>query len=145
VSDGAVSFYLDHFVRSRIAKVTYGVRMRKNYDSSDPEHLKRSSAVYAEADGTLTVGEGFNTILLKVCCDSQNKTYSSNDNERTDFQNTKISETREFEKPYYKTRATSDKCDKLSVSLYCYRGTDINPKWTDVDAGQSLSFNYQEL
>ena len=81
MSDGAVSFYLDHFVRSRIAKVTYGVHMRNDFDSSDPEHLKRISTVYADADGILSVGKGFDIILLKVCCDSANKTYSSIDNE----------------------------------------------------------------
>ena len=55
--------------------------MRNDFDSSDPEHLKRISTVYADADGILSVGKGFDIILLKVCCDSAKKTYSSIDNE----------------------------------------------------------------
>lgn len=69
VSDGAVSFYLDHFVRSRIAKVTYGVFTRLRFDNSDPEHLDRISKVYTDdIDGTLRLGAAFDSILSKARC-----------------------------------------------------------------------------
>ena len=46
VSDGAISFYLDHFVRTRVSKVTYGVFFSPEYDPSDPDHRSRSHNVY---------------------------------------------------------------------------------------------------
>ena len=82
VSDGAISFYLDHYVRSRIAKITYGVHTRIKFDSSDPEHLERSSMVYTDLAGTLRLGKGFGAILLKVRYDPANKKYPTADNKR---------------------------------------------------------------
>jgi len=66
VSDGAISFYLDHFVRSRIAKVTYGVHKRIMYESSNPEHLERSSKVYKGVDGSLYLYNVFDPLLSKA-------------------------------------------------------------------------------
>lgn len=51
VSDGAMSFYLDHYVRSRVSKVTYGSIANVLYKDHDPEHTKRSSLRYTQADG----------------------------------------------------------------------------------------------
>jgi len=69
VSDGAISFYLDNYVRSRIAKVTYGLRLKRTYDVSNPEHVKRGSKVYTGVDGSLRLADGFDPILSKVCAD----------------------------------------------------------------------------
>ncbi|KAK7472172.1 hypothetical protein VKT23_000294 [Stygiomarasmius scandens] len=41
VADGAASFYLDHFVNSRVARWHYGVGMNKYYDANNAEHRKR--------------------------------------------------------------------------------------------------------
>jgi len=69
VSDGAISFYLDNYVRSRIAKVTYGLKVKRTYDVSNPEHIKRGSKVYTDVDGSLRLTDGFDPILSKVCAD----------------------------------------------------------------------------
>ena len=49
VADGAISYYIDHFVQTRVSKLTYGSRVRIRYDRSNPEHRKRP---------TTTIGSG---------------------------------------------------------------------------------------
>ena len=66
VSDGAISFYLDHYVRTRIAKVTYGSRVSVPYVDSDPEHVKRAASKLIDVDGTPLLPYGFRPILPKV-------------------------------------------------------------------------------
>lgn len=66
VSDGAISFYLDHYVRTRVAKVTYGVELLVRYDEKDPEHVKRSASKFTHVDGTVKLRHGFRTVLAKV-------------------------------------------------------------------------------
>lgn len=66
VADGAVSFYLDRFVSSRVARWTYGVECNRLFDKSNPEHLIRSHKVNTRASGDLCVSDGFNAILIKV-------------------------------------------------------------------------------
>jgi len=68
VSDGAVSFYLDHHVRSRVSKVCYGVATERSYIASDPEHRKRAQTRYRDAAGIMVIPNGFRTILAKVVC-----------------------------------------------------------------------------
>ncbi|KAJ3733982.1 hypothetical protein DFJ43DRAFT_1131008 [Lentinula guzmanii] len=41
VSDGGVSFYLDHFVAIRMARYSYGIHAHPLYNFSNPEHQRR--------------------------------------------------------------------------------------------------------
>ena len=66
VSDGAISFYLDHYVRTRVAKVTYGSKVSVPYRTSEVEHVKRSATVFTDVDGTFLLPGGFRTVLQKV-------------------------------------------------------------------------------
>ena len=80
VSDGAISFYLDHFVRTRVSTVTYGTFCSKPYNSSDPEHVRRQDNTFTNPSGTKMINDMFDIILPKVCglvvCMSQDKGYS---------------------------------------------------------------------
>ena len=67
VSDGAISFYLDHFVRTRVSKVTYGVFGGILYNSSDRDHRSRSHKAYTSASGNKRI-ESFHIILPRVSC-----------------------------------------------------------------------------
>ena len=69
VSDGAISFYLDHYVRARVAKVTYGEFAWATYDSSLAEHRKRSHTQENGADGVAQIPGRFSIMVPKVCCD----------------------------------------------------------------------------
>ena len=66
VSDGAISFYLDHFVRTRVSKVTYGVFIGIEYDPSAPDHRLRSHNVYTCVSGIERISSYFRIILPKV-------------------------------------------------------------------------------
>ena len=66
VSDGAVSFYLDKRVKTRIAKVAYGPIYNTIYDQKNPEHRQRESKIVTSRDGTKRIPDRFNPILPKV-------------------------------------------------------------------------------
>jgi hypothetical protein len=66
VADGAVSFYLDHYVSARISKDTYGIECITNYISANAEQRVRSNATYRNAAGDLVVPKMFSPILMKV-------------------------------------------------------------------------------
>ena len=67
VSDGAISFYLDHYVRTRVSKVTYGNFCHIPYDSSDPEHVRRQGNMFMDVSGAKRISNTFDIILPKVC------------------------------------------------------------------------------
>ena len=41
VADGAISYYIDHFVQTRVSKLTYGSKGSIDYDAKNPEHRRR--------------------------------------------------------------------------------------------------------
>jgi len=117
VSDGAISFYLDHFVRTRVSKFTYGNFYSPKYNPSDPDHLSRSHNVCTSSSGEELISEFFDIILP---------------------QNTQISETKEFRESYFKcSDSPFGTCD---IFIWCYRGNVVTPKWKDVDTN-----NYMKL
>ncbi|KAF8805172.1 hypothetical protein BYT27DRAFT_7258277 [Phlegmacium glaucopus] len=64
VSDGAIFFYLDHFVRTRVSKLTYGDFCHIPYDSSDSEHVERVS--FISISGSKRINDYFDVILAKA-------------------------------------------------------------------------------
>jgi hypothetical protein len=68
VSDGAISFYLDHFVRTRVSKITYGYFCHIPYDPNDPDHRARSHKVFTSVSGNKRISDSFDIILPKVSC-----------------------------------------------------------------------------
>jgi hypothetical protein len=66
VSDGALSFYHDHFVRTRISKFTYGEFCAICFDPADPDHQQRLRDTYTDVSGVRRISHSFNVILPKV-------------------------------------------------------------------------------
>ena len=66
VSDGALSFYLDHFVKTRVSKVAYGSFCHIPYDSSNSEHLDRQSSVFTSVSNAKRIGGYFQVVLPKA-------------------------------------------------------------------------------
>ena len=64
MGDGAISYYLDHFVVGRLVRYTYGTPITTEYDPSDPEHSKRSHKRHLGVYGLRL--EIFNPTLFKV-------------------------------------------------------------------------------
>jgi len=112
VSDGAISFYVDHFVRTRVSKFTYGSFCHIPYDPSAPDHISRSHNVFISVSGAERITDFFDIILPK---------------------NTQVSEAKEFRKSFYTHSDSGADFRAVSFSLWCYRGNVATPKWKDVD------------
>ncbi|KAG2126241.1 hypothetical protein DEU56DRAFT_557062 [Suillus clintonianus] len=112
VADGAVSFYIDHLVSSRVARATYGVECHSQYDFQDPEHQARQHTIFADITGSLRVPSVFQSILLK---------------------GTQVSELCEFRKPFYITPTSLAACESHSTDIMCYKGALQEPRWLDVE------------
>jgi len=119
VSDGAISFYLDHFVRTRVSKITYGNFCHIPYDPNSPDHRSRTHKVFTSVSGNKRISESFDVILPK---------------------NTQVSETKEFKKSYFRESGSTADFRAGSFSVWCYRGNVVSPKWKDVDTN-----NYTKL
>lgn len=66
VPDGALSFLVDHLVKARVARATFGTECSAAVDEENPEHVSRREAWYTDAAGDLAVPHAFQTILRKV-------------------------------------------------------------------------------
>ena len=67
VSDGALSYYHDHFISIRVSKFTYGVFGHTRFDPVDQDHQRRTHSVFKDVDETLRISGAFSVILPKVC------------------------------------------------------------------------------
>jgi len=66
VADGAISFYLDHFVATRISRFSYGTSCVATFDPSDIDHVIRSSTTDYSCSGERIIPGVFDIILPKV-------------------------------------------------------------------------------
>ena len=68
VADGAVSFYIDHFVSARVSKFAYGVEIYEKFDVSNSEHQRRKNLTFMTPQGYLGIDGIFSVILPQVRC-----------------------------------------------------------------------------
>ncbi|KAJ3535906.1 hypothetical protein NMY22_g6268 [Coprinellus aureogranulatus] len=114
VSNGAVSFYLDHAVTSRVSRHTYGLRGYDFYNSTDPEHRKRGRLVEIHSViGEPVLWGGFFTILPK---------------------DTRIKATQEFRHTFCRQSTNRQSMNCLRETILAYTGTQKNPRWVDEDS-----------
>jgi len=66
VADGAISFYLDHFVAARVSKFAYGVEVSRRYQPWNAEHVRRNGQTYMGVTGHRMIEGIFDTVLPKV-------------------------------------------------------------------------------
>ena len=67
VASGAVLFYLDNFVASRLARATYGTTVCTVFDIDDPHHLqRRAGIVLRPVTSEWVLPDLFAPILYKV-------------------------------------------------------------------------------
>ncbi|KAG6332939.1 hypothetical protein ID866_6155 [Astraeus odoratus] len=102
VADGAVSFYIDHLVIARVAKVTYGAPCKIDYQPHLAGHVTRRSTGYRDIDGNWVLPNSFGT---------------------------RVSEEQQFRQILFinsETRVTS-----IFQRISAYRGSLLDPQWTD--------------
>ncbi|KAF8632437.1 hypothetical protein AX15_001880 [Amanita polypyramis BW_CC] len=112
VADGAVLFYVNHYVNKRIARYTYGNACSYVYNPNDPEHSQRSGQVYISSSRKQYIRGAFDVILSK---------------------GTQVSETTEFRRSYWYTSTTRDTLCHVKNEIHSYRGSVKIPRWMDID------------
>ncbi|KAF8802608.1 hypothetical protein BYT27DRAFT_7196548 [Phlegmacium glaucopus] len=111
VADGAVSFYIDHFVSARVSKFAYGINTYHRYNAYNPEHQRRQNTTFMTAEGYLGISGIFNDILP---------------------QNTKVSESQEFSNRYRQVASNKIDLKNINVAIMSYRGDSTkSDKWMD--------------
>lgn len=70
VAEGAASFFLEKFVSTRIAKLTYGTEVCVDFDASNPDHRLRRGRITMQPSGRKVIPEAFSVLLPKVCISS---------------------------------------------------------------------------
>ena len=65
VAEGAVWFHIDHCVKARVAKYSYGTDAAVRFNLFDPEHIGRIHLASKDMHGLLRL-QGFSAILSKV-------------------------------------------------------------------------------
>ncbi|KAK0196210.1 hypothetical protein F5146DRAFT_976114 [Armillaria mellea] len=112
VSEGAISFYLDHFVRSRVSRYTYGSKMYTPFSRGDPEHRRRENKTFVAANGKVSLDNQFDIILSK---------------------DVRVSEETEFRKSYFKYAETLPELSTIEDEIIYYRGARKTPRWMDTE------------
>jgi len=67
VAQGAIAFFLDATVTSRVSRFEYGIEFCVTYEPYDVQHAMRTSQAIYMADGVKRLPGGFSTILDEVC------------------------------------------------------------------------------
>ncbi|KAM6502887.1 hypothetical protein JOM56_002864 [Amanita muscaria] len=113
VADGSVSWYLDRYVSTRVAKFSYGVMTRHLYNEKNADHVERESKKETQANGKSYIPGIFAPVLKK---DSE------------------VSEETLFRQPhkFILTRGQFAAWTTVSTRLKCYRGKAADPPtWVD--------------
>ncbi len=66
VANGAVYFFLEHYVSARVMKMTYGTDINVTYEADNPEHKARSHLKIVRPSGRVALNDAFSTIIQKV-------------------------------------------------------------------------------
>ncbi|KAJ3971068.1 hypothetical protein EV361DRAFT_243889 [Lentinula raphanica] len=112
VSDGALSYYLDHFVSARKARFTFGTECGRPYDPLNIEHIRRQSTVYKTPSGRRQIPKAFSVIISK---------------------GTLVNEETEFKEEYLRESNTQAVYNSITKDIMVYRGDATRPKWTDIE------------
>ena len=67
VPEGALSFYIDHYVVTRVSKFMYAVSASRPYDSTQPDHELRKDRLYKDASGEECIFGALYPVLRRVC------------------------------------------------------------------------------
>ncbi|KAG1844158.1 hypothetical protein DFJ58DRAFT_29856 [Suillus subalutaceus] len=112
IADGAVSYFIDHLVSSRVSRFTYGTECSVPFDPFDVEHHARQKEIYRNVSGILALPRAFASILTK---------------------GTQVSEQQEFSKTFAIRRYSQAACNQVEVDIMSYRGLLPKPDWMDIE------------
>lgn len=121
VSDGAISFHLDHLVKTRVSKMAYGTFRHVEYDETDAEHRARRDQIELMPSGREVIPDAFAVILPR---------------------NTQVAEEKEFKKYFWKEGGSLAglQLSHVTSEVWAYKGSAANPCWKELDPD-----NYKKL
>jgi len=129
VADGAVSYYIDHFVTNRVAKYSYGTDADLPYDPSDTEHTSRPRSIYTDLTGRKKIRGSFDVVLPKV--EAVNLLLLELLLMLRHVKNTRVSETEEFRRTYHIKSLRPSNLNTISQGIMCFKGCREDPRWLD--------------
>ncbi|KAF8161586.1 hypothetical protein B0H34DRAFT_673485 [Crassisporium funariophilum] len=138
VADGAVSFFIDHFVAARVSKLAYGTEIYTAYQPRNPDHFARVHKKFISPMGIDCIAEQFSTILPKVLTSRLDALCIAH----ALAQDTKVMETQEFRKNYHQHASEKRVLENVRVPIMCYRGLNKNPLWMDTESGMFSTLCY---
>ncbi|KAJ3859048.1 hypothetical protein EV359DRAFT_75728 [Lentinula novae-zelandiae] len=112
VADGALSYYLDHFVSVRVARFTYGTDCVRAYDPYDLEHMRRRATIITAPSGRKVIPNVFSAIVIK---------------------GEQVHEETEFKEPFFLESRARAAYREISADIIVYRGKSSSPQWTDLE------------
>ncbi|KAE9390767.1 hypothetical protein BT96DRAFT_925681 [Gymnopus androsaceus JB14] len=112
VADGALSYYLDHFVSVRVPRVTYGTDCATTYDPTNIEHLRRRHLLVTQPTGRQAIPNTFSTILAK---------------------GTQVHEEKEFYQEFFRESSIRSSFTSVASDIMAYRGKYTDPRWLDIE------------
>ena len=136
VADGAISFYIDHFVQTRVSKLTYGSKGSIDYDASDAEHRKRPT--FTAISGVKRIDKVFWVILSGVGYLLFKKKRSKIVNPFFYIcQNKQVPETNEIRRSHYWEFTNAAGLSSAKSHIYCYRGIVGDGAFMDTNPGKT--------
>lgn len=129
VADGAILFYIDGHVTSRLAPITIGAPLGVLFNAFEPDYVRRTKHHCTLSSGRIVVTGGFDVLLEKVI--SLPRSYHCL---RLIIgigycQGTFVTEETEIWRPFsYEATAT---LSNLSLDVIAYTGRGKPPKWID--------------
>ncbi|PBK65412.1 hypothetical protein ARMSODRAFT_891913 [Armillaria solidipes] len=112
VADGAISFYIHNIVSARVAKYTYGLKLRTIFNPLDPEHARRKGQVFTRADGEKALSGQYAIILPK---------------------DVRVSKTQEFRRSFSRRYRNLSDLNSVRSDILCYHGHKSDPRWVDTE------------
>jgi hypothetical protein len=132
VADGAISFFLDHYLSVRVARTTLGINMSVLYDHGSQHHRRRFRDIVTTPAGTKLLRNGFKVILAKARIIP---IYAVIIQAEGDLKGTRVSEKTPPFRYSLKADVPSGMNVPATVDIFAYRGDDSTPRWVDVESG----------
>ncbi|KAI0079324.1 hypothetical protein K474DRAFT_1659403 [Panus rudis PR-1116 ss-1] len=112
VAEGAVSFFLEHFVTVRVIKAAYGTRHYVELDPDDANHMLRAPRSKYRLSGRRYIPDKFTMFLAN---------------------GSRIRENEEHAISLFIEAKHPSVLNLISSDIECYRGIDKKPEWTDLE------------
>ncbi|TFK50906.1 hypothetical protein OE88DRAFT_1630799 [Heliocybe sulcata] len=114
VADGALVFYMDHVVCTRVARTMYGTKTSVAYDPNQWEHKMRSHSIFSWPSGRKALPHAYTLMVIK---------------------GSKINTEEEYVSDLFREAIDPDTIiyGLESEAVVAYSGASTYPQWTDVE------------